>query len=237
MTKIMTLRKIKKFAITTDWLSTFGGKSKGNKHLYRVVKIAKYLAKETDADIFIVEAGALLHDIALPAGDDSDYLKNKQAARNALARFQLNDSDIEAIAECVATHEGTARPKTPEAKIVHDADVLEKSGILGLIRHTWKMANSGQIDPENISRRDIGKIVHHIDWRKKQIQTSAAKKLHRKIDTKLGVNKLNIITPQIAKLAKKAVITEDIAKIISKELTKGQRLKLARQLSLYYLKH
>jgi len=141
-----TLQKIKKLALKTDHNVAFSGKSKGNKHLLRVVLIAKFLAQKTGADESIVVAGAFLHDTALPSGNDYNYLKNKKIAKDLLKHFNLSQIELEGIVECVASHEGITNPKTLEAKVVHDADVLEKLGFLGIIRHTWKLTNSGKIN-------------------------------------------------------------------------------------------
>src|SRR3989338_8840673 len=115
------LQKIKQYAFKTDWDDAFGGASKGNQHLERVVRIAEYLAVAESADIPVVIAGALLHDIALPTGDDYDYDKNKKHAHKELRQFNLTPQVEDAIVECIASHEGTASPKTLEAGIVHDA--------------------------------------------------------------------------------------------------------------------
>ena len=48
------MEKIKEFAIELDWNLAFGGRSKGNRHLFRIVKIAKELATKHDVNIFIV---------------------------------------------------------------------------------------------------------------------------------------------------------------------------------------
>src|ERR1035437_4828642 len=123
-----TLIKIKKLGIGIDWNDAFAGKSKGNKHLFRVVKLAKYMATKLKADVLVVEAAAWLHDTALPSGNDYDYKKNKEIVKKIMADLDLSPGESDKIAECVACHEGTAKIKTLEAKIIHDADVLEKVG-------------------------------------------------------------------------------------------------------------
>ena len=52
------LLKIKKLALKIDHDIAFGGKSKGNKHLLRVVRIAKFLARKAGANESIAVAGA-----------------------------------------------------------------------------------------------------------------------------------------------------------------------------------
>ena len=75
-----TLQKIRNIALTVDHDAAFGGKSKGNKHLQRVVRIAKFLARAEGANISITEAGAFLHDTALPSGNDYEYARDEKTA-------------------------------------------------------------------------------------------------------------------------------------------------------------
>jgi HD superfamily phosphodiesterase len=230
-----TIKKIRALALKIDHDMAFGGKSKGNRHLERVVKIASFLGHKMQADPFITKAGALLHDTALPSGNDYNYKKNKEIVTGLLGSFELSRDELERVAECVASHEGTAKIRTLESKIVHDADVLEKTGILGIIRHTWKMTNSGKINPLKISKRDIQNVIDHIEWRRKKLQTPLAKKIARYTTTPIKMSKLSTIIPAISVLAQKGVITEKIARIIDKDLNKIQSEKLKEQLSLAYL--
>ncbi len=232
-----TLLKIKKLGIETDWNDAFAGKSKGNKHLFRVVKLAKYMAKRLGANVSIVEAGAWLHDTALPSGNDYDYKKNKEIVKNILINFNLSKEELNQIAECVASHEGTSKPKTLEAKIVHDADVLEKSGMLGIIRHTWKLANSGKISVDSITRKDTTKILNHLKWRSKKLQTSLAREINSYLVVPITTAKAEEIISIVAKEAIKGIVTEKIASSIYKKLAIPQRNKLKEQLNLSYLKN
>ncbi len=232
-----TLSKIKKLALKIDWDDAFSGKSKGNRHLFRVVKIAKFLANKTGADKLIVEAGALLHDVPLPSGDDYNYKKNKKIVIKLLKQFDLTKSEQEKIAECVASHEGTVSPKSLEAKIVHDADVLEKSGILGIIRHTWKLTNLGRIKYNNINDKVVQEILHHINQRSKKLQIPQSREINRYLNNiPLSKTQLKKIIQISSKLAKKGVITEKIASILSKQLTPYQKRMLNSQLTLSYLR-
>jgi len=231
-----TLQKIQKLAREIDWNQSFKGKSKGNRHLARTVKIAKFLAARLNVDQKTVEAGAWLHDTALPSGNDYDYKRNKRIANKLLRRINLTPAEREAIAECVASHEGTVIPKTLEAKIVHDADVLEKSGMLGLIRHTWKMTNSGLIKNGKIGDKAVKELLRHLEWRSRRLQTSVAKKIARHLNSGLVKKDIKPLVTEISNLARQGIITEKIAKIIGKKLRPGQNKKLREQLSLTYLK-
>lgn len=231
-----TLLKIKKLALKIDYDISFGGKSKGNQHLIRVVRIAKFLAQKTGADPLIVEAGALLHDTALPSGNDCDYQQNKKVVKNLLKSFNFPGTELNKIAECVASHEGTVKPKTLEAKIIHDADVLEKVGILGVIRHTWKMANLKKLNYEMVTNQDVKEILEHIKCRSKKLQTPLAKKISKYLAINLDRQKAKAIISLGASLAVQGVITEKIATVVHKHLNQKQSQKLKEQLSLGYLR-
>ncbi len=229
-----TLKKIEKLALKIDWDQSFGGKSKGNKHLSRVILIADFLAERLGADRAIVRAGALLHDVALPTGNDYDYGKNKKIALKLLKQFPVSITDRNAIAECVASHEGTMKPKTLEAKIVHDADVLEKSGILGIIRHTWKMTNLFGLKSTSISHQEAQEIIEHIRWRRKQLCTPLAKKLYRHVHEEIKREKLLKFIRSVSELADRGSVTEKIAVRLADMLTPTQRRKLKEQLTVTY---
>jgi len=229
------LLKIKKLALKTDYNVAFGGKSKGNRHLLRVVRVAKFLAQKAGADESVAVAGAFLHDTALPSGNDYDYLQNKRIVKDLLKPFNLSQIELHRIAECVASHEGTTSPKTLEAKVVHDADVLEKLGLLGIIRHTWKLTNSGKIDYKIITDKNIKIILDHIKWRRKKLQTPMAKKIGKYLSTPIDKQKAKMIVTLSSGMAFKGIITEKIAFVLQKCLNKEENQKLREQLNLGYL--
>ena len=230
-----TLLKIKKLALKIDHDIAFGGKSKGNKHLLRVVRIAKFLAQKTGANQSITQAGAFLHDTALPSGNDYNYLKNKKIVKKLLRPFNLSQDELNGVVECVASHEGTANPKTLEAKVVHDADVLEKVGLLGIIRHTWKMTNLNKLNHKMITNQDVKLILDHIEWRRKRLQTPIAKKIGKYLTTPVDKQKAKIIVTLSASMAFRGIVTEKISVALSKHLNQKQNKKLREQLNLGYL--
>ena len=229
------LLKIKRLALKIDHDVAFGGKSKGNRHLPRVVCVAKFLAQKTGANESIAVAGAFLHDTALPSGNDYNYLKNKEIVKKLLKPLNLSQNELNGIAECVASHEGTSNPKTLEAKVVHDADVLEKVGLLGIIRHTWKITNLGKLNHKMTTDRDIKKILDHIEWRRKRLQTPIAKKIGKYLAIPVDKRKAKIIVTLSASMAFESIVTEKIAVALQKYLNKKQNEKLREQLNLTYL--
>lgn len=135
------MKKIQDFAIHMDWDVAFDGKSKGNMHLFRVNQLAKYLHEMEDGENDIIIAAAWLHDVGLVEGNLGHCFKGAKIARNFLGETGLDYQTILRIVHCIEAHDGEIEATTIEAKVVHDADTVDKMGPLGLIRHTWKLAN------------------------------------------------------------------------------------------------
>jgi uncharacterized protein len=167
------VEQIQKYAIKTDWEIAFDGKAKGNRHLFRVVTIARFLAEKEEAQKDICEAGAWIHDISLADGNDDNPTKVRASVEAFLARLPLDNESRRRIAECAEAHEGAADAVSIEAKIVHDADALDKMGILGIIRHTWKIVNLIQTDAN--ARQVYVILQKHLRARKEKLYTETAK--------------------------------------------------------------
>ncbi len=232
-----SLHAIKKLGIGIDHDVAFGGKSKGNQHLQRSAALAEHLAQCVGADVSVAVAGAWLHDTALPSGNDYDYTTNKDIVLALLKDIEMSQDDRKAVAECVASHEGTVVPKSLEAQVVHDTDVLEKSGILGVIRHTWKMTNSSKINPLQITQRDVDAVLEHVAWRQKQLKLDEARRISEIVSAPLIENDdMFAIVSLTAKRAIAGVITEDIAKECAPIISEKAYELLEHQLKQKYLK-
>ncbi len=176
--------QIQKPAIFIDWNVAFEGKANGNQHLSRVVTIARFLAEKEGASREICEAGAWLHDIGLMAGNDDDPAKIRAIAEEFLSHLPLDNEIIKRrIADCVETHEGAREAVSIEAKIVHDADVLDKMGLLGVIRHTWKIVNL--IKPDASPAEVFFTLQKHLKKRREKLYTATAKQLLSVLDESL----------------------------------------------------
>lgn len=100
-----------------------------NEHIKYVVKNAVELAKKYEADIEIVELGALLHDIALPSeyGDKEEHnVYGVEIAEELLTKFNYPEDRKNRVKECVLRHRGSKDlPRnTVEEECVADADVI-----------------------------------------------------------------------------------------------------------------
>lgn len=109
-------------------------------HLERVWKIAKQIAIKEKANVFIVELGALLHDIA-----DHKFVKDFEAesiqrTTEILSQFKsISQQEIEAVIHIVlnCSYKGGVGANTMESlegRIVQDADKLDAIGAIGIAR-------------------------------------------------------------------------------------------------------
>jgi uncharacterized protein len=109
-------------------------------HMYRVWKLAKHIAKtESDIDPFIVEIGALLHDIADWKFNDGDFEAGPRAAREWLESLVVSEEVILKIEDIVrnVSFKGANVQQTmklKEGQIVSDADKLDAIGAIGIAR-------------------------------------------------------------------------------------------------------
>ncbi|HJO95967.1 MAG TPA: HD domain-containing protein [Victivallales bacterium] len=108
-------------------------------HIYRVWKLSKHIAKTENVDLFIVELGALLHDIA-----DSKFHEGNEKIGPQKAGTFLNSlgvdrkiiTHIENIISHISFKGGNHIQKfqSLELDIVQDADRLDAIGAIGIAR-------------------------------------------------------------------------------------------------------
>lgn len=111
-----------------------------NDHIKYVVKNAVELAKEYNADVEIVELGALLHDIAMPSeyGPREEHnIYGVEIAEELLTKLKYPENRKERVKECVLRHRGSKDlPRnTIEEQCVADADVMAHFDCLPSLFH------------------------------------------------------------------------------------------------------
>ena len=127
---------------TADYIkSKLDGESSGHDwwHTYRVWKTAVNIGKKEDADLFVVQLAALLHDIAdwkFHSGDDSIGPK---LAREWLEKLDVDENIISHVCEIIkgVSFKGAgvkSKIKTNEGMVVQDADRLDALGSIGIAR-------------------------------------------------------------------------------------------------------
>ncbi|MEI6434139.1 MAG: HD domain-containing protein [Bacteroidota bacterium] len=108
-------------------------------HISRVWNTAKYIAGYEKSNQFVVELGALFHDIADSKFHRGDESIGPKMARDFLLSIEVDEPVIEhviKIIEHVSFKGGNEPPifKSPELDIVQDADRLDAIGAIGIAR-------------------------------------------------------------------------------------------------------
>jgi uncharacterized protein len=123
-------------------------------HVIRVYNLCLYLAKNEEADLDVLEASALLHDIARVKEDNDQTGKTDHAILSAemaepiLKELGFPEEKIKHIRKCIVSHRYRTgnRPQTKEAKILFDADKLDVVGAIGIARSfVWVGRNNAKI--------------------------------------------------------------------------------------------
>ncbi len=180
------LSLIRKFALNLDWNAAFNGNSKGNRHLFRVVKRALELSKNKDVRIDIIEASAWLHDVKLENIIIGNKSINQERLNNFFNKIEISPEDKQLILKCISED-----ISLEESKIVKDANNLEKSGPLGIIRETWKRSQLGWH-----TERIVDHLPSHLKIKENELYTKEAKKQASK-QNKQTQNFFKIIKKQI----------------------------------------
>ena len=107
-------------------------------HVQEVVRIAKILAKDTEANLEVIIAASWLHDISkLGVGNVPDHGNaSADIARKILVEQGVDLDIINDVCEVIIKHVGLTleKPLSPlEAQIVWEADKIVKLGASGLI--------------------------------------------------------------------------------------------------------
>ena len=128
---------------TVEYLKeNFSGESTGHDwyHIERVWKLSKSIAeKEGEMDLFVVEMGSLLHDIADHKFHNGDETIGPKRAAEYLSQFNISKEQSEKIIKIVeeVSFKGknvVTNMSSMEGKVVQDADRLDAMGAIGVAR-------------------------------------------------------------------------------------------------------
>ncbi len=108
-------------------------------HVYRVWQMAKHIARKEKADMFIVELGALLHDIADSKFHNGDEKIGPEKAATFLEGLSVPSQVIGHIVNIIKhiSFRGGNHTQgfySPELAVVQDADRLDAMGAIGIAR-------------------------------------------------------------------------------------------------------
>ena len=137
--------------------SQFQGESTGHDwyHIERVWKNAKLIAQDEECNPFIVELGALLHDIADHKFVDNFEEEEIKRTSGILEEYDISEDTIKAVQHIVqnCSFKGGLKEnqmKSIEGLIVQDADRLDAIGAIGIARTFAYGGKYGNViyDPE-----------------------------------------------------------------------------------------
>ncbi|MFB0560947.1 MAG: HD domain-containing protein [Candidatus Lokiarchaeia archaeon] len=108
-------------------------------HTIRVYNMCIRLAELEGADVEILKAASLLHDIARPAEATigiSHSIKGAEMAKNILKETNFPEPKIDNVCKVIKSHRFTEgiEPQEIEEMILRDADRLDALGAIGIAR-------------------------------------------------------------------------------------------------------
>ena len=155
----MTMNKKKVVQNTIHFVKkTLDGSEGGHDwfHINRVYKNALLIAKNEKVDIFVVQLGALLHDIADAKFYDGDESIGPKKARDFLKSQQVEETVISHIENIIlyisykSSFDLNSCFSSPELNVIQDADRLDAIGAIGIARcfNYGGFKNRALYDPE-----------------------------------------------------------------------------------------
>ena len=110
----------------------------GFSHILRVYRLCERIGRLENADLTIVRAAALLHDVE---GDvdvrEDHHLAAARFAEKTLIKEGWSAEEIKAVVHCIRAHrfrDDSEKPQTLEAQVLFDADKIDAIGAVGVAR-------------------------------------------------------------------------------------------------------
>jgi uncharacterized protein len=108
-------------------------------HVRRVSRICLKMARvenESGVDLDVLEAAALLHDVAKHLEESNPRVDHgligATMAECILTKCGFETKKVEAVSHAIRAHTHSVEPDSVEARILHDADYIDKVGAVGL---------------------------------------------------------------------------------------------------------
>ena len=109
-------------------------------HVERVHNLAIRMAEKENADLDVIKASALLHDVARAKEDEGKIedhaAEGAKMARRILEEINFPREKVEKVVHCIEVHRfrNNMKAESLEARILQDADRLDMLGAVGIAR-------------------------------------------------------------------------------------------------------
>jgi HD superfamily phosphodiesterase len=110
---------------------TAGRLASGYEHSYRVYHLARELGEDLDYDEEILHAACFLHDIEMASGHPES---SAAKARAILQETGFRPGKIQGVYSAILEHMPGGEAVEPEGKLLHDANLLDTLGAVGMAR-------------------------------------------------------------------------------------------------------
>ncbi|MDD4151952.1 MAG: HD domain-containing protein, partial [Candidatus Gracilibacteria bacterium] len=147
-------------------------------HIFRVWNLAKNIGKNENVDMFVVELGALLHDIADYKFYDGDEMIGPRKVKEILTSLGVNEKiivHVQNILKNISYSSNIDKKRefnSRELEVIQDADMLDGMGAIGIARTFVYGGNKARemynpdIKPKlNMNkdeyRKDTGPTINH----------------------------------------------------------------------------
>lgn len=109
-------------------------------HIARNFNRARQILEQEHANVEITLAGVLLHDIGYFYGNLKNHAHvGAEQCAELLFELGYGEEEVEGIRHCIAAHDPASGvlPQTIEARIVYDADMLDKADLIMILKGSW----------------------------------------------------------------------------------------------------
>ncbi len=162
-------------------------------HVQRVLRLCVELTKleGADVDIEVLKTAALLHDVAKYLEKNDPRIDHgvvgAQMAEAFLKKCGFPEQKVDAVCHAIKVHTHSEEPKSVEAKILHDADFLDKLGATGIATIFIKACLTGNTIEKVLesfyTENQESYVFQHIKWiriKKPHFYTETAKKIAKR---------------------------------------------------------
>jgi len=159
-------------------------------HVERVLRLCMQISKveKEQVDRDVLEVAALLHDVAKYLEKENNALDHGDTgadmAEGFLDSIGFNEDKAESVCHAIRVHTHGEEPHSVEARILHDADLLDKTGCVGIASIFIKACLTNTTIEETAKfwrkRSKASYVARHIRWLKEpQFYTETARNLAR----------------------------------------------------------